>query len=80
MSDKPTPTPNPQERVVRVFISSTFRDMHAERDELGKKVFLELGRRCRERRIEFLGVDLRWGIPEERKGEVLPVCLAQIER
>ena len=31
-------------RTVRVFISSTFRDMHAERDHLVTVVFPELGR------------------------------------
>ena len=32
---------------VRVFISSTFRDMHAERDHLVKVVFPELRERLR---------------------------------
>lgn len=27
--------PSPQQRVIRVFVSSTFRDMQAEREELG---------------------------------------------
>jgi len=68
-------------RVVRVFISSTFRDMQAERDILVKKVFPELRERCKERRIDFLGVDLRWGITEAQaeRGETLPVCLEEIE-
>jgi nephrocystin-3 len=70
-----------EQRVVRVFVSSTFKDMMAEREELVKFVFPELRRRCRERRVEFVGVDLRWGITEEQaaKGEVLPICLAEIE-
>jgi len=70
------------DRIVRVFISSTFRDMMTERDELTLYVFPELRRRCRERHVEFDGVDLRWGITEEQsmRGEVLPVCLAMIER
>lgn len=36
-------------RLVRIFISSTFRDFMAERDELVKKVFPELRRRCKDR-------------------------------
>ena len=70
------------EHVVRVFISSTFRDMHAEREELVKFTFPELRRRCRERQVEFVGVDLRWGITDEQKaeGQVLPICLEEIER
>ena len=71
----------PENRQVRVFISSTFRDMQVERELLVKKIFPELRARCRERRVEFMDVDLRWGITEEqaKRGEVLPVCLAEIE-
>ena len=73
---------NYQNRIVRVFISSTFRDMHAEREELVKYTFPELRRRCRERSVDFVDVDLRWGVTEEQseRGEVLPICLAEIER
>ena len=69
------------QRLVRVFISSTFRDMQEERDVLTKFVFPELRRRCRERKVEFTGVDLRWGITEEKQaeGQVLPICLKEIE-
>jgi telomerase protein component 1 len=35
-------------RRVRVFISSTFLDMHGERDLLNRFVFPELSRRCRQ--------------------------------
>jgi hypothetical protein len=49
-------------RQVRDFISSTFHDMQAERDALVKRVFPELRRRCRGLQVEFVGVDLRWGI------------------
>jgi nephrocystin-3 len=75
-------SPENQGRVIRVFVSSTFRDMHAEREELIKFVFPELRTRCRARQVEFTEVDLRWGITEEQKaeGKVLPVCLAEIER
>jgi len=71
----------PRPRQVRVFISSTFRDMQEERDLLVKETFPELRQRCRERRIDFIEVDLRWGVTEEQaeRGEVLPVCLAEIE-
>ena len=48
MSNQTTPK-EPQQRVVRVFISSTFRDMHAERDELVKFAFPKLKGRCCER-------------------------------
>jgi len=58
-----------QTRQVRVFISSTFRDMQEERDYLVKYIFPELRRRCRERQVEFVDVDLRWAIPDEQKAE-----------
>jgi nephrocystin-3 len=52
------------ERQVRVFISSTFRDMHAERDHLVTVVFPELRERVESLGLEFFDVDLRWGVPE----------------
>ncbi len=48
---------------VRVFISSTFLDMAAERDHLVTIVFPELRERLRLLGIEFYDVDLRWGVP-----------------
>jgi hypothetical protein len=70
-----------RERSVRVFVSSTFRDMHAERDELVKRVFPRLREICEQRRVAWGEVDLRWGITDEQRAEgaVLPVCLAEIE-
>jgi uncharacterized protein DUF4062/NACHT domain-containing protein len=74
--------PTPDARVVRVFISSTFRDMQAEREELVKRIFPQLRKLCDQRGVVWGEVDLRWGItPEEaERGEVLPICLAEIER
>jgi nephrocystin-3 len=71
-----------QSRTVRVFLSSTFRDFAEERDLLVRKVFPELRRKCRERQVELVDVDLRWGITEEeaQQGKVLPICLAEIDR
>jgi len=46
---------------IRIFISSTFRNMHAERDHLVKVVFPELRERCAKRRLHLTDVDLRWG-------------------
>ena len=69
-------------RLIRIFISSTFRDFMGERDELVKKVFPELRRRCKDRFVEVVEVDLRWGITEEqsRKGATLSICLQEIDR
>lgn len=46
-----------EERQVRVFISSTFRDMHAERDHLVTFVFPELRERGEQLGLEFFDVD-----------------------
>ena len=69
-------------RRVRVFVSSTFRDMQVERDELAKRVFPQLRKLCEDRDIEWGEVDLRWGITEKQaeRGELLPICLAEIDR
>ena len=47
---------------VYVFISSTFSDMHAERDYLVKNVFPELSEWREARRIRLVDIDLRWGV------------------
>jgi tetratricopeptide (TPR) repeat protein len=68
-------------RVIRVFISSTFRDMQAERDELVKRTFPQLRELCEQRSVTWAEVDLRWGLTDEQaaEGKVLPICLAEIE-
>jgi len=66
-------------RTVRVFVSSTFRDMQEEREELVKRVFPQLRKLCESRGVTWGEVDLRWGVPNEKKAEVLPICLAEIE-
>jgi hypothetical protein len=68
-------------RVIRLFVSSTFSDMQAERDELVKRVFPQLRRLCEHRGVHWTDVDLRWGVTDEQKaeGQVLPVCLAEIK-
>lgn len=70
-----------KQRVVKVFISSTFRDMNAERDYLNKYIFPHIHSYCDERYIEFYPIDLRWGIREEdtRNGLVMTSCLEQID-
>lgn len=68
--------------VARIFISSTFRDFGEERDLLVRQVFPALREKLRERFVELVDVDLRWGITAEQseRGEVLPICLAEIDR
>lgn len=69
-------------RSLRVFISSTFQDMQAEREELVKRVFPRLRKLCESRGVTWGEVDLRWGVTNEQtaEGGVLPICFAEIER
>ncbi len=55
-----------ENRVVRVFVSSTFRDMQKEREELVKQVFPHLRKLCEDRGVVWGDVDLRWGVTEEQ--------------
>lgn len=67
---------------VHVFISSTFNDMHAERDYLVKRVFPELQDWCERRKLRLIEVDLRWGVTEEdatRNINVVRTCLKRID-
>ena len=69
------------QRVMRVFVSSTFRDMHAEREELMQARLPELRKRCEARGVAWTEVKTcARGITDEQQaeGKVLPVCLAEI--
>lgn len=70
-----------------IFFSSTFRDMHSERDLLRNDAFLELNERLRRRHHELNVIDLRQGVEvtdiadeAARELAVLKVCLQEIER
>jgi len=67
-------------RLIRVFVSSTFRDMLEERDKLMTHTWPELRRFCKERQVELVEVDLRWGISESQseRNETLKLCLGEI--
>ena len=68
-------------KTIRVFISSTFRDMHIERDHLVRFVFPELKEKCRKKRVNLIDVDLRWGVSEQdtQDGKALDICLDEID-
>jgi nephrocystin-3 len=66
-------------REVRVFISSTFRDMHAEREILVKHVFPRLRQKCRARGVELTEIDLRWGLTEEQTQNMTDVVRVSLE-
>ena len=74
---------NPHEpSELRLFISSTFRDLQEEREYLVKKIFPEIRALCRERGVLFTEIDLRWGLTEEEGmlGKVVSTCLEEIDR
>jgi WD40 repeat protein len=67
---------------VYVFISSTFNDMHAERDYLVKQVFPRLQEWCERRKLRLVDIDLRWGVTEadaSQNKRVVQVCLERID-
>ncbi len=67
---------------VHVFISSTFNDMHAERDYLVKQVFPQLSQWCEQRKLRLVDIDLRWGVTEQDaiyNKNVVKVCLDRID-
>src|SRR5437867_3555714 len=68
-------------KTVRVFISSTFRDMHAERDHLVKVTFPALREKLLPHRVELYDIDLRWGVSEDEAGneKVIGLCLDQVD-
>jgi hypothetical protein len=68
-------------QTISIFISSTFKDMHSERDVLVKKVFPQLREKLLPYRIKIIDIDLRWGITEEQaeNDKTIEFCLNSIE-
>jgi hypothetical protein len=66
---------------IKIFISSTFNDMHAERDYLVKNVFPELAEWCEERKLRLMDIDLRWGITkaDSEANDTVRKCLNGID-
>ena len=66
---------------IKVFVSSTFNDMHAERNYLATEVFPELVEWCEKRRIRLTDIDLRWGVTKEdaESGNTVRACLECID-
>ena len=71
-----------RDREIRVFLSSTFRDMDAERNHLLKLVFPKIRAACFSRQVGFTEIDLRWGITDEeaKNGNTVEICLSEIDR
>lgn len=71
---------NVEDRQIRIFISSTFRDMQDERNHLIQKVFPKLRAEAAKRDVTVVPLDLRWGVNEEeaKAGKVMQICLEEI--
>jgi len=69
-------------REIRVFLSSTFKDMETEREYLLGRIFPSVRKACAERGVSFSEIDLRWGVTEEdsKNGRTVEICLEEIDR
>ncbi len=52
-------------RTFRIFVSSTFSDLKAERNALQERVFPRLRELAIAHSCRFQAIDLRWGVSEE---------------
>lgn len=69
-------------RVIRIFISSTFKGFETERNDMARELYPALREYCRKRGFFFRAVDLRWGVSEEdgNNRRTMDICLEEIER
>jgi hypothetical protein len=68
--------------IFRVFVSSTFGDLIAERNALQENTFPKLRRYCQERGARFQAIDLRWGVSQEAAldQQTMRICLEELRR
>ena len=68
-------------QTLRIFLSSTFRDMNVERDVFVRRYVPALRQRCAELGLHISIIDLRWGVTVEQAqtGEVVPICMSEVE-
>jgi hypothetical protein len=77
----------PARRTFRVFVSSTFEDLKAERDALQRDVFSRLRKRCEENsafgQVLSRAIDMRWGCARSERNqnklgfaESIPSCFS----
>lgn len=66
----------------RIFVSSTFSDLVAERNALQEHVFPRVRELCEAHGCRFQAIDLRWGVSEEAglDQQTMKICLGEIER
>lgn len=71
-----------QDLIFRVFVSSTFSDLVAERNVLQKKAFPALREYCRRRGARFQAIDLRWGVSQEAAldQQTMNICRRELKQ
>eukprot|EP00026_Physarum_polycephalum_P000355 Phypoly_transcript_00355.p1 GENE.Phypoly_transcript_00355~~Phypoly_transcript_00355.p1 ORF type:complete len:1640 (+),score=387.43 Phypoly_transcript_00355:131-5050(+) len=71
---------NKEQRAARIFLSSTFVDMHDERETIMRRVMVELDQYCYERQVSLTYIDMRWGITDEMSKEYKTIlsCLQEV--
>ncbi|XP_071080397.1 TPR repeat-containing protein DDB_G0287407-like [Haliotis cracherodii] len=69
-------------RTCRIFFSSPFGGMEEEREELTRKYFPQIHHLCNSRGIQFVAVDMRWGITSEaaENAQTVSICLRELDR
>ena len=69
-------------RTFRLFVSSTFKDLEAERNVLQQVAFPRVRDFCARHGARFQAIDLRWGVSEEAAvdQQTMDICLGEIER
>ena len=70
-------------REIALFVSSTFSDMHDERELLLREVFPRVQEFCRKHNLIFRPIDLRWGITKEQADELnqtVDLCLQRVNQ
>ncbi len=67
-------------RIIRIFISSTFIDMSVERSLLQSRIIPEIKVHCASRGWQFECVDLRWGVSQEaqEQSKTIQICMNEI--
>ena len=71
-----------EDKIMRIFISSTFREMKTEREWIQKDSFLKLRNYARKYGIFLIPVDLRWGISNENimNGQLANICVNDVKK
>ncbi|XP_070204069.1 uncharacterized protein [Littorina saxatilis] len=69
------------DKIVRIFLSSTFTDTSNERNSLMERVYPRLKEWCQEKGYQFQVVDMRWGVRDVATDDhrTTDLCLREID-